>query len=235
MKPTAKSSKRRKRPVRKATKLPRKKAAARSSKQGSGYSPRVVVKYRDDVKLPYDDRIDGALDDLPDGHWRRIKQRFPGITIRVLINSITPSEIRELVAEAKRRDDSYQPPNFLTFYVVDLPAKVDADELVKALLSWRIVETAYFDPPGRDPHRTVAKAPLCFNDPFLAMPSHLDPGEVGIDAFFAWSQPGGKGEATRIIDLERGWTLNHVDLNAHGALRLGGTLWMCLVLTARKC
>lgn len=208
--------------VRKSSKLPRKKTTASSRQARSGYSPRIVVKYRDDVVLPYDKRVDRALDELADGRWRRLKQRFAGISIRVLIDSIPPSRIRQLVAEAMRQDDAYRPPNFLTYYVVDIPSSIDRDELIKELNAWRIVDTAYFDAPSRDPHRRVpgivSSAPLLSaEDPLMFKQGYLGPAEAGIDAHFAWNIPGGQGEGTRFIDLEQGWTLDHVDLVGHGA------------------
>ncbi|HEY5857852.1 MAG TPA: S8 family peptidase [Aldersonia sp.] len=52
----------------------------------------------------------------------------------------------------------------------------------------------------------------------------MDPAPDGIDAEFAWIFPGGDGAGQRFIDLERGWTLNHEELNDHGATLLHGTL-----------
>jgi hypothetical protein len=41
---------------------------------------------------------------------------------------------------------------------------------------------------------------------------YLDPAPVGVDAYWAWNQPNGKGEDVRVIDLESGWILTHTDL-----------------------
>ena len=35
---------------------------------------------------------------------------------------------------------------------------------------------------------------------------------------------GGDGAGIRVIDLGRGWTLNHEDVNAHSATLLHGTI-----------
>ena len=62
------------------------------------------------------------------------------------------------------------------------------------------------------------------DDPRSANQGYLNPAPDGIDAEFAWTVAGGGGAGQRFIDMEQGWTLNHEDLNAHGATLLFGTL-----------
>jgi hypothetical protein len=189
---------------------------------GYNYRPNVVVKFRDDVKLPYDDRADRALEEEGRGEWQRLKAQFPGISIRKQFNSVTTSQIRVLVAKARRRQDKYRPPNFLTYFVIDLPARVDANELVKSLLHWRMVETAYLDPPAEDPVVTNVDPRLAGLDPRMAQQGYLRAAPDGIDAEFAWGHPGGDGSGQHFIDLEQGWTRDHEDLVARGAQVLFG-------------
>ncbi len=184
----------------------------------AGYTPRVVVKFHDGVGLPYDDRVESKLEELKIGPWQQLAAQFPGIAMRRMFTSVEPQRIRELVDEAVRRDANYTPPDFLTYFIVDCPAEVNPDELVKALSRWRSVETAYFDPPGSDPVVNPT------DDPRSPSQGYLDPAPDGIDAEFAWGFAGGDGAGQQVIDLERGWTLNHEDLTAHGAALLHGVL-----------
>jgi serine protease len=187
-------------------------------REASGYSPRVVVKFRDDVQLPYEDDVEKNLDEWKVGQWDRLVEQFPGINMRRMFTSVTAERIRQLADEAVRRDDTYRPPNFLTYFVVDCPVAVDPEELVKALQAWRSVQTAYFDPPGDDPQVNAA------DDPQSPNQGYLDPAPDGIDAEFAWGFAGGDGAGQQVIDLEQGWTLDHEDLVAHGATLLFGSL-----------
>lgn len=184
----------------------------------TGYTPRVVVKFRDFVQLPYQDGVEKYLDKLSVGPWRQLAERFPGIRIRRMYTAVTPERIRQLVDEAMRRDAAYRPPDFLSYFIVACPPAVDPEELAKALSAWKSVQTAYFDPPGSDPAVSPA------DDPRSSNQGYLDPAPDGIDAEFAWGLPGGDGQGQNVIDLERGWTLNHEDLNAHGAALLHGVL-----------
>lgn len=182
------------------------------------YSPRVVVKFQDGIELPYDERVEANLENLKVGPWRKLKEQFPGITIRRMFNSVKPERIKELVDEAVRRDATYRPPNFLTYFVIDCPPDINIDELVKVLQAWRLVQTAYFDPPGEDPVVNAA------DDPRSPNQGYLDAAPDGIDAEFAWGFDGGDGAGQQVIDLEQGWTLNHEDIAAHGAAILFGSL-----------
>jgi serine protease len=190
----------------------------RLGQQAPGYSPRVVVKFWDGIELPYDDHVAARLDELKVGPWRELAARFPGISMRRMFTSAKPERIRQLVEEAARRDDSYRPPDFLTYFIVDCPPGVNPEELAKVLSTWKSVQTAYFDPPGSDPAVNPA------DDPRSPNQGYLDPAPDGIDAEFAWGFAGGDGAGQSFIDLEQGWTLDHEDLVAHGAAVLFGSV-----------
>jgi hypothetical protein len=190
----------------------------------AGYWPRVVVKFRDTVELPYEDGAEKYIEKYEVGPWIRLATEYPGITLRRLFTETKAEQILSLVKKAVENDRSYDPPNLLSYFIVDCPVDVRPEVLVKEFMSWQNVQTAYFDPPGSDP--VVAPD----DDPRFANQGYLDPAPDGIDAEFAWPRAGGigftggDGEGIRFIDMERGWTLNHEDLNAHGATLLHGTL-----------
>lgn len=207
-------------PTKNGTKRPDRNGGHRTPPRGkaAGYSPRVVVKFHDSVELPYDERVEEYLDKLKVGPWQTLTERFPGISMRRMFTSVKPDRIRQLVDQAVQRDDTYRPPNFLTYFIVDCPAAINPEDLVKALSAWRSVQTAYFDPPGDDP---VVNA---VDDPRSPNQGYLDAAPDGIDAEFAWGFTGGDGAGQDVIDLERGWTLGHEDLTGHGAALLHGVL-----------
>ncbi len=47
---------------------------------------------------------------------------------------------------------------------------------------------------------------------FMPYQVYLNSAPDGIDAHYAWSKPGGKGNGIRIIDVESGWNFEHEDL-----------------------
>jgi len=183
-----------------------------------GDRPRVVVKFRDGVQLPYEDGAEKYVERLRVGPWSKLAAEFPGARLTRMFTALAPNKIRELVSRAVKLDETYRPPDFLTFFVVDAPEGVDLERLARALNEWRSVQTAYVDRPGPDPVVNPA------DDPRWPNQGYLDPAPDGIDAEYAWGFAGGDGAGQRVVDLEQGWTLDHEDLVDHGATLLHGTL-----------
>src|SRR5687768_16123121 len=120
-------------------------------KKAVGYSPRVVVKFHDYIDIPYKDGAESFFKDHMLGPWDQLTNEYPGITLRRLYTSVDPKRIRSLVDKAVEQDNTYRPPNLLSYFVIDCPPNVNPDELAKKLSSWRTVQTAYYDPPGEEP------------------------------------------------------------------------------------
>lgn len=183
------------------------------------FRPRVVVKFVDWIAVPY---VDGAEKNIGErygfGPWRQIVAEHGAITLTRLYTSLPAERIQKLVEGAVQRDETYKRPNLLTWFTVDCPEGLRPEELAKRLQAWDVVEKAYPDAPAADPVVTPA------DDPRFPNQGYLDPAPDGIDAQFAWTLAGGDGAGQRVIDLEQGWTLDHEDLNAHGATLLFGTL-----------
>ncbi|WP_194833411.1 S8 family serine peptidase [Nocardia sp. XZ_19_369] len=80
------------------------------------------------------------------------------------------------------------------------------------------VDGAYVKPPAEPPiapdGAPVARAddapPVTPN--FQARQGYLDPAPQGVDARWAWTMPGGRGQGVRVIDIEGAWRFTHEDL-----------------------
>ena len=57
-----------------------------------------------------------------------------------LFTSLDPEAIQQLVERAMRRDGSYTPPNFLTYFLVEHPADINREELASAFMAIQSVE-----------------------------------------------------------------------------------------------
>ena len=57
---------------------------------------------------------------------------------------------------------------------------------------------------------------------FSATQGYLGPPPTGIGAHHAWALPGGRGTSVRLVDVEGGWTLDHLDLRDNTRGVLGG-------------
>src|SRR5205085_1910114 len=61
--------------------------------------------------------------------------------------------------------------------------------------------------PLAPPSRSLAE-----DDILETFQGYLDPAPLGLDARYAWTLPGGRGENVRVCDIEYSWNLTHSDL-----------------------
>jgi serine protease len=183
--------------------------------QETVYQQRVVVKFRDDLQIPYQDDIGGYIQNQGIGPWDALVNQFPGIRLDRLYTSLEPNEILELVTRAKNLDIKYNPPNFLTYFAIDVPPNVDADGLAKELAAWKSVEIAYVEleqAPG--PAVSPNDEPITIDQP----QNHLNSAPAGIGIRNIWDPAlypylqGKDGAGIQFVDIEKGWDLNHEDL-----------------------
>lgn len=180
--------------------------------------PRVVIRFREGVRLADRPDLEDQIEHAGIGPWKRLTSEFPGLKLSPVITRLKASDLQELTRRAMEMDPTYKPADFNAFYYVDAPPETDLVGLVKTLLHWNSIQTAYIDHAGPDPFVNAADDPRSVNQ------GYLDPSPDGIDAEYAWTFVGGDGAGQRFIDLERGWTLNHEDITAHGASLLHGAL-----------
>jgi serine protease len=180
--------------------------------------PRVVVRFREGVQLSDRLELGDQIEEMGIGPWKKLGNEFPGLKLNPVFTYLNRDDVQKLSQRAVEMDPTYKPANFGAFYYLDAPPETDLVALVKTLLSWHSIQEAYIDQAGPDPVVNAA------NDPRSVNQGYLDPAPDGIDAEYAWTFVGGDGAGQRFIDLERGWTLNHEDIAAHGATLLHGTL-----------
>lgn len=135
------------------------------------------------------------------------------------------AEDRLQAAAAQRPATTPGPADHL-YYHVDAPDE-SLDALAEALRRHESVEAAYVKPAAETPSAAVPlaememeintmspnveDAPPATPD-FTARQGYLDAAPGGIDARYAWTQPGGGGAGVRVIDCEWGWRFTHEDL-----------------------
>ena len=120
-----------------------------------------------------------------------------------------------------------------TFYALRGEIK-NSKKLLADLLNEPAIEAAYIKPGGEPPvwldQQDTAQAPRGAPDAapaptpdFNARQIYLNAAPAGIDARFAWTKPGGRGDGGRVIDLEWGWNFNHEDLLVNSGGLLDGS------------
>src|SRR5438093_1696500 len=171
--------------------------------------PRISLKFRDTVTLPYADDIGPAIDQQTGGEWTKLTLQFPGIRIRRTFRFTSQDDVQKVVDRVVANNPSYHPPNFFTLFVVTCPTVPMAQDAAKALAAWPIVEYAVPQETASSPTSGLGGTGLN-----LAQ-GYEDNAPVGIGARCAWDVDGGDGRDQEIIDIEKGWSLDHLDFVTH--------------------
>lgn len=113
-------------------------------------------------------------------------------------------------AEAMSKEE-HADPNLYYYVSIRKGSPAQVEQLVNDLNASPLVETAYIQPKAFPPWFDIA--PVTPNLGLSTPQGHLNPASAGgIDARYAWTFDGGKGQGVRIIDVEWGWHLDHEDL-----------------------
>jgi subtilase family protein len=124
-----------------------------------------------------------------------------------------------LTAEADRlaTTGAEEVPDLSVYYRVEAPEE-RLDDLAESLRQMDGIEGAYVKPPPElaqfmlNEMAPVAEEPPVVTPDFTTRQDYLGSAPVGIDANYASTRPGGRGEGVNIIDIERGWRFTHEDL-----------------------
>jgi subtilisin family serine protease len=109
------------------------------------------------------------------------------------------------------------------YFHIFVPTRQQADELVARLraepdVTYADAQRKWQYPVKFGQTRRVATFALPLALPLSATPNlvpeqgYLGPAPGGVDAIYAWSRNGGRGQGIKVIDVESGWNFNHEDL-----------------------
>src|SRR5215218_493066 len=176
---------------------------------------RIVIKFADHLHLTNEG--DHVFANEKSHEYTNLNKLLRGFCIRKLFISINAEQITGLVYKAKTRDENYQPPNFLNYYVIDFSTKTEAQQALDALIVQETVDAAYMEinpvlPPAIDETGNTQNI----------RQNYFDPAPAGIDAKYAWQFKGGDGTASiKYIDIEQGWIENHESVFANTLVSSG--------------
>ncbi len=166
----------------------------------------IVVKFHDNIPLLDPHNVGQSISQHGVGPWDDIEHRYPGSTISPVMAKIW-DRLDHHVQLAKARTPGYSPPNFKAYHGIRVAPGADAQRLITALRTWPAVEYAYIAHPPLLPAVNSGPNP-CF--PFQA---YLQQSPAGIDAFYAWTVPGGDGAHQVFGDCESAYMVDHEDLS----------------------
>jgi hypothetical protein len=136
-----------------------------------------------------------------------------GATIRPLFGSDEPRLARDV---AGAPEAAAQGSEITQYYRVEA-ADENLEEIAEALREQPSVKAAYVKPPAEPPRRLNDMLPAALEAPaitpdFTSRQGYLLAAPGGVDANFAWTVSGGRGDGIRVIDIEGAWLFSHEDL-----------------------
>lgn len=143
-------------------------------------------------------------------------KRDTEFNVSPLITSLTPEQLAELVDRAVKTTPSYVPADFGAWYQVQFKTEAPSEGYDPEILDLLRTLGSQDEVASCQP-LVGSKSPVVspLNDPQFANQDYLKAAPGGIEAQYAWGFTGGDGANTRVIDIERGWKLDHEDLVGH--------------------
>ncbi|MEP3211145.1 MAG: S8 family peptidase [Maribacter sp.] len=142
----------------------------------------------------------------------------------------TDQEVAEIASKASAFEGGEDLSKMRQFYKVEAPADADLEGLASSLNALDEVDGAYVKPgctppvyfgdDGENDMPEGDQAPITQN--LTNNQGYLNAAPQGVDARYAWTLPGGRGNGVRIIDIEGGWNFSHEDLRRNVGGLLGG-------------
>ncbi|KAK0742550.1 peptidase S8/S53 domain-containing protein [Apiosordaria backusii] len=141
----------------------------------------------------------------------QLSKRNVEYSVLPLITTVSQDRVAQLVERATVLNPNYVPTDFSAWYqVLFAGSKSEHDhelsDILAKLSGYHEVTSCHLlsgaSLPAVDPS----------NDPLFPGQGYMTPAGEGINAPYAWGFPGGDGANTTIIDIERGWKLDHEDL-----------------------
>lgn len=167
----------------------------------------VVVKFTDETLLPPGEFTYREL-------ARQLPRGAAPIGGDMLFRTHFREEIQVSLSAIGRRamelHPGYHAPNPRAYRQIHVADETEGERLAANLREWSLVDYAYLHPGAVEPPMAGGMP-----NPKAADQLHLQPAPIGIDAIYAWTVAGGRGEAQRLADVEWGWHQAHADLACH--------------------
>jgi len=142
-----------------------------------------------------------------------------GVAIHPLFAPLSSAD-RSPSLDSEGASDAAPAAELQRFYYVEAPDD-KLEGLAERLRNTPSVVAAFVKPPAEpaavprdllNPMQPQVAAPPAQTPDFTPRQGYLDAAPDGIDARFAWTLPGGRGQGVNIIDCEWNWRTTHEDL-----------------------
>jgi len=182
----------------------------------ANFKRRVVIKFKPGVQLSYSKEAAGEFAKQSENEWSSLAVAFDGVALTPYFSTLEESSLRALMQRGASATPTANTPDLTLYYAIECPSGVDPESVAKMAAEWPNVEIAYAEPLPLPPPGVNAA-----DDPRSPLQGYHNAAPAGIDARWVWNL-GIDGSGARLVDLERGWVLNHEDLAAANITIISG-------------
>ena len=175
----------------------------------------VVVRFKSDADIRVAANELSSAGGADVSRLRQILGDYRGVSIERTFAE-TPEQLDQQTRELTSKS-GVTLPALNAFYHVRTENQHQAQAMAANLAQQPMVGEAYVEPPTFPAVFEVPSAldyevsPAATPD-FTAQQTYLDAATPGIDARYAWTHAGGRGQGIGVIDIEGAWNFNHEDL-----------------------
>lgn len=187
---------------------------------------KVVVKFKKDAGIRLSGTEFASIAQADVTGLQNILKKYPDITVERTFDETEDMLEEETARLAKELGEAA--PSLSGYYNITIGKRKQAETICAELQKNPLVEEAYVEPPA---------VPALFSEPaavseeeappatpdFISRQGYLNAAPDGVDARFAWTKSGGKGNKVQVIDIEGAWNFSHEDLLMSQGGVVGGT------------
>ncbi|HPQ40179.1 MAG TPA: peptidase S8, partial [bacterium] len=169
----------------------------------------LVVKFNEGTAVRLRDGVFVSEADADVSGLHHLMTLYPDIRVARLFQR--PEAVYETEKITGETRTGRQLADLNLYYAFGPKNRLQAEALLADLNALDLVETAYPEPI---PALPVNPAPKLLPPLYVDSQDYLEASPIGVDAYAAWNEPGGRGENVKMVDVELAWVWTHQDLPA---------------------
>jgi hypothetical protein len=176
---------------------------------------RVVVRFKQEQGIRYTGTEFVSVRQADVSSIRESLGKQPGISVARMFAQTEDTLDRQVAALSAQVEEELPPLS--SYYHITARDQDQAEAIVTELRDNPLVDEVYIEPPAvpaifDSPARTLPEEPPPASPDFSSSQGYLNAAPEGVDAPYAWTVAGGKGDQVQVIDIEGSWLFSHEDL-----------------------
>ncbi len=187
---------------------------------------RVVVRFKSEAGIRYTGTEFASVAQADVSGLRELLEKHTDITVERMFEQTEDTLDREVASVASESGEEV--PALSGYYNITAKDTEQAVAICTNLEEYPDVDEVYIEPKAapaifEEPAEILSEEAPPATPDFTARQGYLNAAPGGVDARYAWTQGGGKGDKVQVTDIEGAWNFSHEDLRQNQGGVVGGT------------